>query len=158
MRRRRPLAAASVALVFAVFAVALGVGDARAGGFLDDVEAGRSAVRATAAATRPDSAAARATAARDVVADRAPASAGFALGATLAALDADLARDPGARSGTDRAIVAQQVRELLAAQAAAGIGNRALCLLSGRTEPKSLERQVRLVEPRWSCDRDTEPR
>ena len=157
MRPRRPLAAASLVLGVAA-ALALGVADAHADGFLDDVEAGRSAVRATSAATRSDSAPARAAAARDVVAAHAPPSAGFTLGATLAALDADLARDPGARSGAERAIVAQQVRELLAAQAEAGIGNRALCLLSGRTEPKSLERQVRLVEPRWSCDRDTEPR
>ena len=156
MRRRHPLASAALVLGGAL-TLALGVADAHADGFLDDVEAGRGAVRAASAATRSDSTASAAVA-RDVVAAHTPASAGFTLGATLAALDADLARDPGSRSAAERAIVEQQVRELLAAQAEAGIGNRALCLLSGRTEPKSLERQIRLVEPRWSCDRGTEPR
>ena len=154
MRRRHPLASAALVLGGAL-TLALGVADAHADGFLDDVEAGRGAVRAASAATRSDSTAA---VARDVVAAHTPASAGFTLGATLAALDAELARDPGSRSAAERAIVEQQVRELLAAQAEAGIGNRALCLLSGRTEPKSLERQIRLVEPRWSCDRGTAPR
>lgn len=145
MKRRLCTCAAALLL-------ALGAADAGAHGFLDDVRAGRDAVQASAAATSSDTAA-RAAAVRDVVAAQAPPSVGFTIGATLAALDADLVRDRGARSRGERAVVAQQVRELLAAQAEAGIGNRALCLLSGRTEPKSLERQIRLVEPRWSCDR-----
>lgn len=146
-RRRHRLGVRALPLALAL---ALAT-DARAGGFLDDVEAGRAEVRARAAAAQPD-AAARAAAARDVVAAHA-SSAGFTIGATLAALDADPARGSGTRSAAERTLVEQQVRELLAAQAEAGIGNRALCLLSGRTEPKSLERQVRLVEPRWSCER-----
>lgn len=126
--------------------------DARAAGFLDEVADGRHAVTSSAAAAVPD-AGTRAAAVQGLVAARSPASAGFTIGAVLAALDADLARDPGTRPRGERTLVEQQVRELLAAQAEAGIGNRALCLLSGRAEPKSLERQVRLVEPRWSCDR-----
>ena len=143
-RRLHGLAAAALILALAV--------DARAGGFLDDVETGRAEVKTRTAQTQPD-AAARATAARDAVAAHTPASVGFTIGATLAALDADMARGPGRRSAAERTLVEQQVRELLAAQAEAGIGNRALCLLSGRPERKSLERQIRLVEPRWSCDR-----
>ena len=118
--------------------------------FLDDVEAGRRAVTTRAAGSPADDTA-RAATLQSVLAAHAPAATGFTIGATLATLDAELARG-AARSSNDRALVTQQVRELLAAQADAGIGNRALCLLSGRTEPKSLERQIRLVEPRWSCE------
>lgn len=151
MMRARPGRAAATLSLALVLAFATG-GGARAAGFLDDVEAGRHAVASSAAAAVPD-AAARAAALHGLVASRSPASAGFTIGAVLAALDADLAQDPGTRSRGERTLVEQQVRELLAAQAEAGIGNRALCLLSARAEPKSLERQVRLVEPRWSCDR-----
>lgn len=127
------------------------VGAARGAGFLDDVDAGRTA-GATGVAAAGDGAA-RASAVQSVLAAHDGASAGFTIGVLLAALDGDLARGAGARSAGDRALVERQVRELLAAQAEAGIGNRALCLLSGRAEPKSLERQVRLVAPRWSCER-----
>jgi hypothetical protein len=88
-----------------------------------------------------------------VVVERGGASVGFTIGATLAALDLDLTSAPGSDAPGDRAVIEQQVRELLAAQREAGIGNRALCLLSGRSEPKSLESQIRLVEPRWTCER-----
>ena len=57
---------------------------------------------------------------------------------------------PPAQRG-DRAVIEQQVRDLLQAQADAKIGNRALCLLSGRENPRSLEAQVRLVIPNWTC-------
>jgi hypothetical protein len=153
MKRVRFGRAAATLSVALVLVLVLGHGnDARATGFLDDVEDGRDAVASSAAAGVPD-AAARAAAVQGLVATRSPASAGFTIGAVLAALDADVARGPVTRPRGERTVVEQQVRELLAAQAEAGIGNRALCLLSGRAEPKSLERQVRLVEPRWSCDR-----
>ena len=151
MKRTRCGRAAATLSVALLLVLARG-NAARAAGFLDDVEDGRHAVASSAAAAVPD-AAARAAAVQGLVASRSPASAGFTIGAVLAALDADLAHDPGTRSRGERTLVEQQLRELLAAQAEAGIGNRALCLLSGRAEPKSLERQVRLVEPRWSCDR-----
>lgn len=158
-RRSRTRAAA---LVVAGALLLASVGDARSAGFLDDVEAGRTA-GASGVAAAGDTAA-RASAVQGVLAAHDGATAGFAIGVLLAALDADLARGSAApdgdlarstraRSPGDRALVERHVRELLAAQAEAGIGNRALCLLSGRTEPKSLERQVRLVAPRWSCER-----
>jgi hypothetical protein len=137
--------------VIAAVAALLLARDARATEFLDDVEAGRSAVTVCSAASHADAAAHAATL-QTVLATHGPAASGFTIGATLATLDADLARGNAARSSGDRAIVAQQVRDLLAAQAEAGIGNRALCMLSGRAEPKTLERQIRLVEPRWSCE------
>jgi hypothetical protein len=127
------------------------VGAARGAGFLDDVAAGRAAGGTAVAAA--GGGAARASAVQGLLAAHGGASAGFAIGVLLAALDADLARGSAARSAGDRELVERQVGDLLAAQAEAGIGNRALCLLGGRTEPKSLERQVRLVAPRWSCER-----
>ena len=153
LARRSPsrARAAARAVTVAGVLVLAPLGAARAAGFLDDVEAGRSVGAASVAATTDG--AARASAVQGVLAAHHEASAGFAIGVLLAALDADRTRASTTRSAGDRALVERQVRELLAAQADAGIGNRALCLLSGRTEPKSLERQVRLVEPRWSCER-----
>jgi hypothetical protein len=143
--------ARALRFVIAVVPALLLARDARAAEFLDDVEAGRSAVTVRTAASPADTAAHAATL-QTVLATHGPAATGFTIGATLATLDADLARGTAARSSGDKEIVAQQVRDLLAAQAEAGIGNRALCMLSGRAEPKSLERQIRIVEPRWSCE------
>ena len=105
MRRRRPLAAASGRARSRL--ASRSASDARAGGFLDDVEAGRSAVRATAA-TRSDSApASRHRRHATSSWTRAASVGGFTLGATPAALDATW-RMIRARSGAERAIVAQQ--------------------------------------------------
>ncbi|MEW6268197.1 MAG: hypothetical protein AB1689_02725 [Thermodesulfobacteriota bacterium] len=123
---------------------------ARAASFLEQVERGRAAVRASATAASGD-AAARAAALDEAVRTGGGGSAAFALGASLAALDLDLEGDPASTRRGDRAAVERQVRTLLRAQAESGIGNRALCLLSGRSNPRSLEAQVRLVEPRWTC-------
>jgi len=148
--RSRPRARAAALAVAGALALAP-LADARAAAFLDDVEAGRNAGAARVAAATDG--AERASALQDVLLAHDRASAGFAIGALLAALDADLARGAATREPRDRALLERQVRDLLAAQAEAGIGNRALCLLSGRSEPKSLERQIRLAVPRWSCER-----
>lgn len=142
---------ATLVVTLGVALVGLSAGVAHGNGFLDDVAAGRAAAIASGADRAPD-AGARSLALQDTLGRAATTSAGFTIGATLAVLDAELARGPARRGRADRALVEQQVRGLLAAQLEAGIGNRALCLLSGRADPKSLERQVRLVEPRWSCE------
>lgn len=139
--------ATSLALVLALDRTSASGAD-----FLSEVERGRRAVVTSDAATQ-DGAAARAASVQSVLRTDGGASVGFTIGAILAALDLDLTSPPGSDAPGDRAVVEQQVRDLLAAQRAAGIGNRALCLLSGRSAPKSLESQIRLVERRWSCEK-----
>ena len=118
--------------------------------FIDEVDRGKAALNASGAASL-DGAGARASAVQSVVAKESKSSPAFAIGASLAALDLDLDSDPKAGKEGDRALVEQQVRDLLAAQAESKIGNRALCLLSGRSNPRSLEAQIRLVVPGWTC-------
>jgi hypothetical protein len=134
----------TVTLTLALAAGALGAT------FLDDVDRGKAAVAASGA-TSVQSAAARAAAVQNVVQKDGKASPAFTSGAALAVLDLDLESDPATHQRGDRAVIEQQVRDLLQAQAESKIGNRALCLLSGRSNPRSLEGQVRLVEPNWSC-------
>jgi hypothetical protein len=144
--RRRPPAVA-LALVLALAGAAL---PARAASFLDEVDRGRSSVASADVASLPG-AAARAAAVDGVVRRAGGANPAFAIGALLAALDLDLASDPAHGASGDRAVVERQVRDLLRAQAQSRIGNRALCLLSGRKEPRTLEAQIQLVDPAWSC-------
>lgn len=147
VRTVRALATASLAAL--AFGAALAT-PARGAGFLEEVDRGRAALLASGAAPA-DGAGARAAAVQSVIAKEAVSSPAFAIGASLAALDLDLDGDPALGQKGDRALVEQQVRDLLRAQAEAGIGNRTLCLLSGRSNPRSLEGQIRLVEPGWSC-------
>jgi len=148
---KRPARATRYALVLT--ALALGVSPAtlvHGAGFLDEVDRGRSALLASGAASA-DGAGARASAVQSVIAKDASSSPAFAIGASLAALDLDLDGDPNLGAKGDRALVEQQVRDLLQAQKEIGIGNRTLCLLSGRSNPRSLEAQIRLVVPGWTC-------
>jgi len=123
---------------------------ARGATFLDQVDRGKAALLASAAASA-DGAGARAAGVRSVIEKEDKSSPAFAIGASLAALDLDLDSDPSLGKDGDRALVEQQVRDLLRAQADAKIGNRSLCLLSGRANPRSLEAQIRLVQPGWTC-------
>ncbi|HEY8514516.1 MAG TPA: hypothetical protein VIS07_03275 [Candidatus Binatia bacterium] len=152
---RRVLVA--VAAVVAALTLTLAPGPlarvAHAGSFLDQVERGKAAVLGNARAVTGD-AATRAAVVDETVYASGGGSAAFALGAALAALNLDLEDGNRGRRG-ERAAIARQVQTLLRAQAETGIGNRALCLLSGRTHPRSLEAQIRLVEPRWSCGPST---
>lgn len=145
-RGRRLLA--GLALLAAVAASA--AAPARAASFLDELERGRSSAAALGLAALPG-AVARASAVERLVGGDGGRSPAFTLGALLAALDADLTSDPAAAASGDRAVVEGQVRALLRAQAASGIGNRALCLASGRKQPRTLEEQIRLFVPGWSC-------
>jgi hypothetical protein len=129
-------------------AIALG-GAAQGATFLDEVDRGKAAVAASGAATM-SAKAARAAAVTDAVTTDGKESPAFAIGANLAALNLDIEK-PTPRAPGDRAVTQQQVRDLLTAQAESKIGNRALCLLSGRTNPRSLEAQMRTVEPGWTC-------
>lgn len=143
--------AARRVLVSTLLAVAVSsAAPARGAGFLEEVDRGRSALLASGAASA-DGAGARASMVQSVIAKDASASPAFAIGASLAALDLDLDGDPKRGAKGDRALVEQQVRDLLRAQADSGIGNRTLCLLSGRSNPRSLEAQIRLVVPDWTC-------
>lgn len=150
-RDRQARIAAALVTSLAIELALLPAARARADGFLDEIAAGRAAATASGVAAAGD-ASARGIALELTLARQASERAAFTIGAILAALDADLTSPPASRPRGSRTIVARHVRRLLAAQMEAGIGNRALCLLSGRSDPKSLERQVRLVEPRWSCE------
>jgi hypothetical protein len=123
---------------------------ARAASFLAEVDRGRSSVARADVAALPG-AAARAAAVDRVLRGDGTAGPAFTIGALLAALDLDLASHPAHGARGDRAVVERQVQDLLRAQAESRIGNRALCLLSARKEPRTLEAQIRLVEPGWSC-------
>ena len=130
--------------------LALEAGAAAPVSFLDEVDRGRAAVD-SAGGARLESASARAGEVDSILGREPAASPAFRLGALLASLDADIEAGTVGLSGRNRAAVEGQVRKLIEAQAAAGIGNRALCLLSGRPDPRSIEKLVRLVEPGWSC-------
>ncbi len=143
-----PRLLAALALLAAVTSAA--PTPARAASFLQELDRGRSSVAALGLATLPG-AAARAAAAERLVRDQGEPTPAFTIGALLAALDADLTIDPAETTSGDRAVVERQVRALLDAQAASGIGNRALCLASGRKQPRTLEQQIRLLVPGWSC-------
>ena len=148
--RMTPGAARGATMVAAVtIALALATG-AHAATFLDDVDRGKAAVAASGVASL-DGATARAAAVQSTVDKDGKSSPAFTIGAILAALNLDLESAPATHQAGDRAVIEQQVRDLLAAQAESKIGNRALCLLSGRANPRSLEAQVRLVEPNWTC-------
>jgi len=126
-------------------------GSALASSFLDEVDRGRAAVLGGGSAELASAQGRTTVVDAAVASEDSPA---FALGAGLAALSLDLgdggARAPVATKG-DRAAVERQVRVVLKAQASLGIGNRAVCLLTGRPDPRSIEALIRLVEPAWSC-------
>lgn len=129
-------------------ALSLPVAPATASSFLDEVERGRASVKAAGIA-KLDSAQARTQAIDDLVARDDPGSAAFQLGAQLEGLDLEL--DQGPFRSVDRPAVERQVRSVLAAQESIGLGNRAVCLLSGLSDPKQIEKLMRLAAPGWTC-------
>jgi hypothetical protein len=150
IRPSRATARAACTVTAAVaLALALGGGASAATTFLDDVDRGKAAVASSGAASLTGTAA-RAAAVSEAAAKDGKPSPAFTIGTILAALNLDLEK-PTEHLAGDRAVVEQQVRDLLAAQAESKIGNRALCLLSGRDNPRSLEAQIRLVVPNWTC-------
>ncbi|HZR80439.1 MAG TPA: hypothetical protein VFD92_05005 [Candidatus Binatia bacterium] len=137
-----------VAVIALAFAMTLSSGIASGSSFMDDVDRGRASVL-SAPSGDAATVAGRATLAESAATrDESPA---YALGAGLAALSLDLDDKSARRSKADRALLERQVHVVLNAQAAAGIGNRAVCLLSGRSDPRSIEALMRLVDPAWSC-------
>ena len=121
-----------------------------ASSLVDDVERGRDAVREANVSALPDTAS-RAGAVDALVDHATQEGEGYLLGARLAGLGIELDKQAGPPGAGDRAILARQAGEVLKSQAKLGLGNRALCLLSGRPDPVSIERLLRLAEPGWSC-------
>ena len=110
--RTTPRAARGATIVAAVtIALALATG-ARAATFLDDVDRGKAAVAASGVASL-DGATARAAAVQSTVAKDGKASPAFTIGAILAALNLDLESTPATHQAGDRAVIEQQVRDLL---------------------------------------------
>lgn len=121
---------------------------ATASSFLDEVERGRASVKSAGIASLDD-ADARSQAIDSLVAREDPGSAAFQLGAQLEGLDLELDRGPF--QSADRPAVERQVRAVLTAQETIGLGNRAVCLLSGLSDPKQIEKLMRLAAPGWTC-------
>jgi hypothetical protein len=117
---------------------------------LDEIERGIATVNGAEIAKRSD-APARADAVEALAAGGVDQGDAYVLGVRLGGVLLELDSDATAWRPGDRAAVEREVRALLAQQKRVGVGDRALCLSAGHSDPSSFENLMRLAEPSWSC-------